>query len=61
MESLHSYLYLKLVKMLSFFLFNKVGEQEGGTGSTWLRGGGYTHVSKCKNDKRRKNQTFLIK
>jgi hypothetical protein len=39
------------------FLFNKIGEQEGGTGSVWQQvwgGGGhkmYTHVSKCKNDK----------
>jgi hypothetical protein len=37
--SLYSYLYLKLAKMLCLsyyllcFLFNKVGEQEGGTGS----------------------------
>jgi hypothetical protein len=37
--SLHSYLYLKLAKMLCLsyyllcFLFNKIGEQEGGTGS----------------------------
>jgi hypothetical protein len=29
--SLYNYLYLKLAKTLS----NKIGEQEGGTGSTW--------------------------
>jgi hypothetical protein len=35
------------------FLFNKIGEQESGTGSAWKLGGQiiYTHVSKCKNDK----------
>jgi hypothetical protein len=44
------------------FLFNKIGEQEGRTGSTQKQGGGlgsevvvaqtvYTHVSKCKSDK----------
>jgi hypothetical protein len=35
--SLYSYLYLKLAKMLGFpyFLFNKIREQEGGTGSVW--------------------------
>jgi hypothetical protein len=35
--SLYSYLYCKLAKPLSYyflrFLFNKIGEQEGGTGS----------------------------
>jgi hypothetical protein len=48
------------------FLFNKIGEQEDGTGSSWKQGGGgraeegkmaqtmYTHVSKCKNNKRKK-------
>jgi hypothetical protein len=42
--SLYSYLYLKLAKTpcLSYylcFLFNKIGEQEGRTGSSWKRGG----------------------
>jgi hypothetical protein len=37
--SLHSYLYLKVAKTLCLsyllsFLFNKIGEQEGGTDST---------------------------
>jgi hypothetical protein len=37
-------------------LFNKIGEEEGGTGSSWKWGGQVaqtmcTHVSKCKNDK----------
>jgi hypothetical protein len=41
--SLYSYVYLKLAKMSSFllslmFLFNKIGEQEGGTEA--LVGGG---------------------
>jgi hypothetical protein len=36
--SLYGYLYLKLAKMLChsyllFFLLNKIGDQEGGTGS----------------------------
>jgi hypothetical protein len=70
--SLYSYLYLKLAKMpcLSYyllcFLFNKIREQEGRTGSAWKRECGevcvgrwpnvYTHVSKCKNDKRKKKR-----
>jgi hypothetical protein len=39
--SLYSYLYLKLAKMLCLsyywlcFLFNNIGEQEGGTGPAW--------------------------
>jgi hypothetical protein len=39
--SLYSYLYLKLAKTvclsyyLPCFLFNKIGEQEGGTGFAW--------------------------
>jgi hypothetical protein len=39
--SLYCYLYLKLPKTLcisyyfSCFLFNKIGEKEGGTGSAW--------------------------
>jgi hypothetical protein len=55
--SLNSYLYLKLAKILclSYYLFNKIGEQESGTGSAQKEGGGaqtmYTHVSKCKNNK----------
>jgi hypothetical protein len=44
--SLYSYLYLKLAKMLCLsyyilcFLFNKTGEQEGRTDSSWKQGGG---------------------
>jgi hypothetical protein len=61
--SLYSYPYLKLAKTLCLFyyhlcfLFNKIGEPEGGKGSAWqLWGVGlaqimYTLVSKCKNDK----------
>jgi hypothetical protein len=56
------YLYLKLAKMLCFsyyllcILFNKIGEQEGGTGFAWKWVEEevqimYTHVSKCKKDK----------
>jgi hypothetical protein len=43
--SLYSYLYLKLAKILCLsyyllcFLFNKVREQEDGTGSAWKQGG----------------------
>jgi hypothetical protein len=45
--SLYSYLYLKLAKMLylSYYLlcvlFNKIGEQEGRTGSTQKQGWGW--------------------
>jgi hypothetical protein len=54
------------------FLFNKVKEQEGRTGSAqkWGAGWGkvdsimYTHVSQYKNDKNKKNsclsQLFII-
>jgi hypothetical protein len=69
--SLYSYLYLKVAKTLCLsyylfnFLFNKIGEEEGRTGSPWKQrveegweGRGrlvaqtmYTHVSKCKNEK----------
>jgi hypothetical protein len=65
--SLYSYLYLRLAKTLFFsynllcFLFNKIGEKEGGKGSAqkWEGGGKcgagaqlmYTHVSKCENNK----------
>jgi hypothetical protein len=44
--SLYSYRYLKLAKMLCLsyyllcFLFNKIGEQEGGTGSAQKVGSG---------------------
>jgi hypothetical protein len=66
----YGYLYLKLAKTLWLsyyllcFLFNKIREQEGRTGSAWKCGVAagvvgtkqwdqtvYTHVSKCKNDK----------
>jgi hypothetical protein len=60
---LHSYLYLKLAKTLCLpyyllcFLFNKIGEQEDGTGFAWKFGGRvYTHVSKCKNAKIKKEK-----
>jgi hypothetical protein len=61
--SLYSYLYLKLEKCCAFltisYVFNKIKEQEGGTGSAgkWGEGCGevpqrmYIHVSKCKNEK----------
>jgi hypothetical protein len=65
--SLYSYLYHKLAKALCLsyyllcFLFNKIREEEGRTGSAWkgeleVEGWGetaqtmYIHVSKCKND-----------
>jgi hypothetical protein len=55
--SLYNYPYLKLAKMLCLtynwlrFLFNKIRDKEGGTGSAWKGGEeweceGYTHVSK---------------
>jgi hypothetical protein len=52
------------------FLFNKIGKEEGGTGSAWKQGvcvcvtqTMYTHVSKCKNDKnkRRKKKAKINK
>jgi hypothetical protein len=58
--SLYSCLYLKQAKMLClsyhllWFLFNKLREKEGRTGSAWKWGWGkvaqtmYAHVSKCK-------------
>jgi hypothetical protein len=63
--SLYNYLYLQLAKCYVFlillcFLFNKIREQEGGTGSAWKMGVGveaqklYTYVSKCKNDTMKK-------
>jgi hypothetical protein len=54
--SLYSYLYLKLAKTLrlSYYclcsLFNKIGEQEGRTGSAWKWGGGSTN-DKIKEEK----------
>jgi hypothetical protein len=62
--SLYTYLYLKLAKTLCFsyyflwFLFNKIGEQEGRTGSahSWeVAQTLYIHVSKCKNDEKKDN------
>jgi hypothetical protein len=69
--SLFSYLYLKLAKMLCLsyyllcFLFNKIREEKGRTGSAWKCGweregklvGGvtptmYTYMNKCKNNKK---------
>jgi hypothetical protein len=70
--SLYSHLYLKLAKMLcvSYYLlcfhFNKIGEQEGETGAARKLGGGdmaqtmYTHVSKCKNNKEKKEAAVTI-
>jgi hypothetical protein len=67
--SLHSYLYLKLAKTICLsyyllcFLFNKIREQEGRTGSASKWGQGestmYKHVSKCKNDKIEKKLSTL--
>jgi hypothetical protein len=59
---LYSYLYLKLTKTLClsyyllWFLFNKIREQEGGTGSTWKGGGKQclhmnVYICECKNNK----------
>jgi hypothetical protein len=48
--SLYSYFYLKLAKMLCLsyyllcFLFNKIGEEEGRTGSAWKQEGGWDYV-----------------
>jgi hypothetical protein len=69
--SLYSSPYLKLAKTLRFsyyllsFLFNKIEEQEGGTGSAWKGEGEmaqtvYTHVSKCKNDKTKKRVGIIV-
>jgi hypothetical protein len=56
---------LSLSYYLLHFLFNKIGEQEGRTGSAWKRGDMgeedrgmweefaqtlYTHMNKCKNN-----------
>jgi hypothetical protein len=65
--SLYSYLYLNLAKTLCLsyyllcFVFNKIGEQEGGTGTGFALEEGVVdspnnvnacvHVNKCKNDK----------
>jgi hypothetical protein len=69
--SLYNCLYPKLAKSLCLsyyllcFLFNKIRE-EGRKGSAWKQvglGGGstmYTHVSKCKNDKRRKEKKRVL-
>jgi hypothetical protein len=54
--SLYSCLYLEQANILSlsYYLFNKIREQEGGRGSAWKWEGVaqtmYTRVSKCKND-----------
>jgi hypothetical protein len=65
---LYSYLYYKLTKAiyLSYyllcFLFNKIREQKGGTGSVWKLGWREVaqtmciHVSKYKNDKIKKDR-----
>jgi hypothetical protein len=61
--SLYNYLYLKLAKCC-VFLFNKIGEQEGGKGSArklWGLGvevaqTTYTHVNEYKNHKRKKEE-----
>jgi hypothetical protein len=57
--SLCSYIYLKLAKTLclSYYFFNKIGEQECGTCSAWKQSVGgvaqtmHTQVSKCNNNK----------
>jgi hypothetical protein len=62
---------LGLSYCLLSFLLNKISKQEGGMGSAWKQGeevgqGGrgrpkmYTHVSKCKNDKRKEGQKQLL-
>jgi hypothetical protein len=71
-NSLYSYFYLKLAKLLCFsyyllcFLSNKIREQEGRTGSAqkcvWVYGGEmaqitYTHARKYKNDKIKKDKS----
>jgi hypothetical protein len=43
------------------FFFNKIGVQEGGTGSAQKVGGQSIHVSKCKNDKIKKIKNFKRK
>jgi hypothetical protein len=72
--SLYSYLYPKLAKTLCLsyyllcFLFNKIGEQDCGTGSAQKWGWGvgevdqtmYSHVSKCKNDKIKNLQLLYV-
>jgi hypothetical protein len=68
--SLYSYLYLKLAKMtcLSFYLLFSLQQNqrtrglnrfclEAGREGRWHKQ--YTHVSKCKNDKRRKKETVI--
>jgi hypothetical protein len=78
--SLYSYLYLKVAKTLCLshcflcFLFNKIREEEGGTGSAWKgrrweEGGGgrreevaktiYICINKCKNDKTKERKNCL--
>jgi hypothetical protein len=53
--SLYGYLYLKLAKTLClsyyllYFLFNRIGEQEGGTGSDWKLGRGPNNVYISEN------------
>jgi hypothetical protein len=69
--SVYSYLYLKLAKMLCLFhyllsfLFNKIEGKEGGAGSAWKRRGEvartmYTHVSKCKSYKLKKERESYL-
>jgi hypothetical protein len=56
--SLYSFLYLKLAKTLCLsyyllcFLFNKIGEQEGGTASAWKQGSQEVAQIKLKLKKR---------
>jgi hypothetical protein len=71
--SLKSCLYLKLAKTLCLsyyllcFLFNKIGEEGGETGSAqkigwlekWVAQTMYTHVSKCKNDEIKERKKIL--
>jgi hypothetical protein len=53
---LYSYLHLFISFYLIYFFFNKIGEQEGGTGCAQRHYLGvtqimYTQVSKCENNK----------
>jgi hypothetical protein len=65
MAELNSNIYICLPCYLLCFLFNKIREQEGGTGSAWKPRVGEmwevaqtmcTHLSKCKNDKNKRNK-----
>jgi hypothetical protein len=73
--SLYSYLYLKPAKMLCLsycllLLFNKLGEWDGGTGSSWSEPGvglgdrwpkQFKHMNECKNYKIKENKNKKYK